>query len=74
MVWIFVMRIIMLIASAAAYFLNSTIQKARYGSSLDINFEAPLTWLVWITSFVSIAITFFVSRLIIPSLGGDSSE
>ncbi|HXY01940.1 MAG TPA: sodium-translocating pyrophosphatase, partial [Terriglobales bacterium] len=74
LVWIFVMRIIMLIASAAAYFLNGAIQKARYGSSPDMNFEAPLTWLVWITSFVSIALTFFVSRLIIPSLGGDSSE
>jgi len=74
LVWIFVMRVIMLIASAAAYFINDAIQKARYGNAPEMNFEAPLTWLVWITSFVSIAFTYVVSRLIIPSLGGDSSQ
>jgi K(+)-stimulated pyrophosphate-energized sodium pump len=74
LVWIFVMRVIMLIASAAAYFINGAIQKARYGNAPEMNFEAPLTWLVWITSFVSIAFTFVVSRLIIPSLGGDPSQ
>jgi K(+)-stimulated pyrophosphate-energized sodium pump len=73
LVWIFVMRVIMLIASAAAYFLNGTIQKARYGNASEMNFETPLTWLVWITSFVSIALTYLVSALIIPSLGGDST-
>ena len=73
LVWIFVMRVIMLIASAAAYFLNSAIQKARYGTAAEMNFETPLTWLVWITSFVSIALTYFVSALVIPSLGGDST-
>jgi len=74
LVWIFVMRVIMLIASAAAYFLNGAIQKARYSNATDMNFETPLTWLVWITSFVSIALTYVVSALIIPSLGGDSSQ
>ena len=73
LVWIFVMRVIMLIASAAAYFLNGAIQKARYGTATEMNFETPLTWLVWITSFVSIALTYLVSALIIPSLGGDST-
>jgi len=73
LVWIFVMRVIMLIASAAAYFLNGAIQKARYGNASEMNFETPLTWLVWITSFVSIALTYLVSALIIPSLGGDST-
>jgi K(+)-stimulated pyrophosphate-energized sodium pump len=74
LVWIFVMRVIMLIASAAAYFINEAIQKVRFGSAKDMNFEAPLTWLVWITSFVSIALTYLVSAFIIPSLGGDPSQ
>jgi K(+)-stimulated pyrophosphate-energized sodium pump len=74
LVWIFVMRVIMLIASAMAYFINGAIQKVRYGNAKEMNFEAPLTWLVWITSFVSIALTYLVSAYIIPSLGGDPSQ
>jgi K(+)-stimulated pyrophosphate-energized sodium pump len=73
LVWIFVMRIIMLIASAAAYFINSVIQQSRYGNAKEMNFETPLTWLVWITSFVSIALTYLVSAAIIPVLGDDST-
>ena len=72
LVWIFVMRVIMLIASATAYFINGAIQKARFGKAADMNFETPLTWLVWITSFVSIALTYLVSALIIPTLGPDA--
>ena len=56
-----------------AYFLNGAIAKARYGNADRFNFEGPLTSLVWITSFVSIAFTYIVSNLIIPSLMGDSS-
>jgi K(+)-stimulated pyrophosphate-energized sodium pump len=74
LVWIFVMRIIMLVASAAAYFINGFIAKAKYGNADDMNFEAPLTSLVWITSFVSIALTYLASWLIIPSLGGDDTQ
>ena len=74
LVWIFVMRVIMLIASAMAYFINGAIQKVRYGNAKEMNFETPLTWLVWITSFVSIALTYLVSAYIIPSLGGDPSQ
>ncbi len=74
LVWIFVMRIVMLVASAAAYFINGLIAKARYGNVDEMNYEAPLTSLVWITSLVSIAFTFVVSSLIIPTLGGDSSQ
>ena len=74
LVWIFVMRIVMLIASAGAYFLNGAIAKARYGNADTMNFEAPLTSLVWITSLASIALTFLVSALVIPSLGGDTSQ
>src|SRR6266481_4909558 len=72
--WIFVMRIVMLVASAAAYFINGLIAKARYANVDEMNYEAPLTSLVWITSLVSIAFTFVVSSLIIPTLGGDSSQ
>jgi K(+)-stimulated pyrophosphate-energized sodium pump len=74
LVWIFVMRLVMLIASAAAYFLNSAIAKAKYGNVDKMNFEAPLTSLVWITSLMSIAFTFAVSSVIIPSLRGDTSQ
>jgi K(+)-stimulated pyrophosphate-energized sodium pump len=74
LVWIFVMRIIMLVSSAVAYFLNGAIAKARYGNADRFNFETPLTSLVWITSFVSIAFTYVTSWLIVPSLGGDTSQ
>ena len=74
LVWIFVMRIMMLIASAVAYFLNAAIAKAKYAGKAEMNFEAPLTSLVWITSFVSIALTYLISKLMIPDLGGDTSQ
>jgi len=74
LVWIFVMRIVMLIASAAAYFINGAIAHGRYGNADEMNFEAPLTSLVWITSFVSIALTYVVSYLMIPTLGADASQ
>ena len=74
LVWIFIMRIVMLIASAAAYFINGFIAKAKYGNADDMNYEAPLTSLVWITSIVSIGFTFLVSYLIIPMLGNDSTQ
>jgi K(+)-stimulated pyrophosphate-energized sodium pump len=74
LVWIFVMRLVMLIASAAAYFINGVIAKAKYGNVDKMNYEAPLTSLVWITSFVSIALTFVVSKVIIPEIGGDTSQ
>jgi K(+)-stimulated pyrophosphate-energized sodium pump len=74
LVWIFVMRIMMLIASALAYFINSAIAKGRYGRADKMNFETPLTSLVWITSIVSIIATYFVSYLIIPTLGIDTTQ
>jgi K(+)-stimulated pyrophosphate-energized sodium pump len=73
LVWIFVMRIIMVITSVGSYFLNESVAKARYSKSDHMNFEAPLTSLVWITSIVSIALTYLISNLMIPSLGGDST-
>jgi K(+)-stimulated pyrophosphate-energized sodium pump len=72
LVWIFVMRIMMVIASAGSYFINEAMAKARYGRASEMNFERPLTNLVIITSAVSIILTFVVSYLMIPKLGGDT--
>jgi K(+)-stimulated pyrophosphate-energized sodium pump len=69
LVWIFVMRVMMIIASSLSYFVNESIAKARYGSVDRMNFEAPLTSLVWLTSIVSVALTYLVSYLLIPGLG-----
>jgi K(+)-stimulated pyrophosphate-energized sodium pump len=74
LVWIFVMRIAMLVASGAAYFINAAIAKARYANADRMNFETPLTTLVWLTSFISIAMTYAISAVIIPTLGGDDTQ
>jgi K(+)-stimulated pyrophosphate-energized sodium pump len=73
LVWIFSMRVIMVIASALSYFVNSAVAKAKYENADKMNFEAPLTSLVWLTSIVSVVLTFVVSRVLIPDLGGDGS-
>src|SRR5205085_8165346 len=73
LVWIFVMRIMMIVASAVAYFVNEYVAKTRYAAAADMNFEKPLTSLVWLTSIISIALTYLVSYLIVPVLGGDTS-
>jgi K(+)-stimulated pyrophosphate-energized sodium pump len=73
LVWIFVMRIMMLVSSAVSYFVNEAIAKARYGNAGDMNFEKPLTSLVWLTSIVSIVLTYIVSFLMVPELAGDTS-
>jgi K(+)-stimulated pyrophosphate-energized sodium pump len=69
LVWLFAMRIMMIIASGLSYFISDVYARARYGDATKMNFEAPLTFLVWLTSFVSIAITYLVSYLLIPGLG-----
>jgi len=74
LVWIFVMRIMMLVSSTVAYFLNEAVAKGRYGNSDEMNFETPLTSLVWLTSIVSIVLTYVVSKVIIPELGGDDTQ
>ncbi|MDP4199032.1 MAG: sodium-translocating pyrophosphatase [Bacteroidota bacterium] len=73
LVWIFAMRIMMLVSSAGAYFLNGIWAKAKYGKADEMNFEAPLTSLVWLTSIISIGLTFVVSSVMIPSLGGNTT-
>jgi K(+)-stimulated pyrophosphate-energized sodium pump len=73
LVWIFVMRIMMLVSSSGAYFLNNIVAKAKYSNSDDFNFENPLTSLVWVTSIISIGLTYLVSYFIIPDLGGNDT-
>ena len=72
-VWLFVMRVLMVVASAVSYWINEIISKARYGNSSHFDFEAPLTFLVWLTSFVSIGVTYAASYLLIPELNGDTT-
>ena len=74
LVWIFVMRVMMLFSSALSYFLNGAIAKAKYGSANEMNFEAPLTSLVWMTSIISIGITYLISYFVIPQLGADGTQ
>jgi K(+)-stimulated pyrophosphate-energized sodium pump len=69
LVWIFVMRIMMIIASGLSYFVNETIAKGRYANVDKMNFEAPLTSLVWLTSIVSVVITYLASYYLIADLG-----
>ena len=69
LVWIFVMRIMMIIASGVSYLINGAIAKARFENADVMNYETPLTTLVWLTSIVSVAFTYLVSKMIIPTLG-----
>jgi K(+)-stimulated pyrophosphate-energized sodium pump len=73
LVWIFVMRIMMVMASAFSYFINDLFAKSKFQNSDRFNYEIPLTSLVWITSIISMVMTFVVSRALIPDLGGDPS-
>ena len=69
LVWIFMMRVMMVVASGLSYLLNGAIARARFGSAARMNFEAPLTSLVWLTSFVSVGLTYLSSWILIPDLG-----
>ncbi len=69
LVWLFAMRVIMVIASALSYFINEAFAKAKYGNANKMNFEHPLTSLVVLTSFVSVALTFVASKFLIPTIG-----
>ncbi|MCL1927081.1 MAG: sodium-translocating pyrophosphatase, partial [Syntrophorhabdaceae bacterium] len=72
LVWIFVMRIGMIVTSGVSYWINGVYNKGKYGESPKFNFEHPLTSLVWLTSIVSIAMTYLLSYLLIPTLGDGS--
>ncbi len=69
LVWIFSVGIIMIIASGVSYEINRAIAKRKYAKATDMNFEEPLTSLIWITSFISVGFTFWASYLLIPNLG-----
>jgi K(+)-stimulated pyrophosphate-energized sodium pump len=73
LVWIFMMRVVMVIASGVSYLVNDVIARGRYGSAPTMNFEQPLTQLVWLTSLVSIALTYVASKALIPTLAGDET-
>jgi K(+)-stimulated pyrophosphate-energized sodium pump len=73
LVWIFMMRIVMVVASGLSYLLNEAMAKAQYGAAERMNFEAPLTRLVWLTSVISVFMTYAASYVLIPTLGGDES-
>ncbi len=65
LVWLFVMRVMMIVASGASYLGNQVLSESLYGDKVRFNFEAPLSALVWITSVVSVLLTFIVSYLLI---------
>jgi K(+)-stimulated pyrophosphate-energized sodium pump len=71
LVWIFVMRVMMIVASGGSYLLNEAISKGQYSHAPKMNFEAPLTRLVWLTSIISVILTYIVSYLLIPNIGGN---
>ncbi|SPE30721.1 K(+)-insensitive pyrophosphate-energized proton pump [Candidatus Sulfotelmatomonas gaucii] len=71
LVWLFAVRVAMLVAAVAGYYINEVIARAKYGKAREFNFESPLTSLVWITSVVTIAVTYPVTYILIPNLGGD---
>ena len=73
LVWIFLMRVMMVLASGGSYLVNQASAKARFTGLKKMNFETPLTQLVWMTSLVSVALTFVLSKVIIPDIAGDTS-
>ena len=73
LVWIFLMRVMMVLASGASYLVNNAVAGARYGTATRFDFEQPLTQLVWLTSLVSVALTYVVSWYAIRTISGNTS-
>ncbi|MGA1337570.1 MAG: sodium-translocating pyrophosphatase [Opitutales bacterium] len=69
-VWLFAMRILMVVTSLLSYWLNDAVSRAVWGQAKDFNLEQPLTNLVWISSLVSIAVTYLASYFLLAPLGG----
>ena len=69
LVWMFALRAAMVAVSALSYFANSLLARARWGRAAEMNFEAPLTWLVWLTSLLSVAVTYVVSAFLLRDVG-----
>src|SRR6202049_1416736 len=72
LVWIFVMRIMMVVASGLSSLINEAVARARYVNADEMNYESPLTSLVWLTSLTSVALTYLVSYMLLPDLGDGS--
>jgi K(+)-stimulated pyrophosphate-energized sodium pump len=72
LIWIFVMRVLMIVTSGVSYLINDAVARARYGRAPHMNFEAPLTQLVWLTSLVSVVLTYAASAALIGGLGDGS--
>src|SRR5436853_1986501 len=72
LVWIFVMRVVMMVASGLSDQVNEALSRSQYENVDKMNYEAPLTTLVWLTSFISIGATYLVSYLLIRGLGDGS--
>jgi K(+)-stimulated pyrophosphate-energized sodium pump len=73
LVWIFMMRVMMVLASGLSYLVSNGLTRMRYGQAAKMHFEAPLTQLVWLTSLVSVSLTYVVSYVLIPDLAGNTS-
>jgi K(+)-stimulated pyrophosphate-energized sodium pump len=69
LVWIFMIRVMMVVASGFSYLINAVLMRGKYGTATIMNFETPLTVLVWLTSIVSVVMTYLISYLLIPELG-----
>jgi K(+)-stimulated pyrophosphate-energized sodium pump len=72
LVWIFVMRVVMVLTSIVSYYANEAYAKSKWGNADKMNFEAPLTSLVWLTSIISVILTYVVSNMMIGELGDGS--
>jgi K(+)-stimulated pyrophosphate-energized sodium pump len=73
LVWIFLMRVMMVLASGFSYLISNAMSQSRYGAATRFNFESPLTQLVWFTSILSLVLTYALSYLIVPDLGGNEN-
>ena len=73
LVWIFLMRVMMVVASGFSYLASNAVSRAKYAAAVKFDFEHPLTQLVWLTSLVSVALTYVLSYFIIPDLAGNTS-
>jgi K(+)-stimulated pyrophosphate-energized sodium pump len=71
--WIFVMRVLMIVTSIASYWINNIFAAAKFKNADHMNYEHPLTTLVWLTSLISVGVTFAVSKVLIPNLNGDTT-
>lgn len=66
-IWIFVMRILMIVTSLISYFINDKVSQLRYRHATEFDVEAPMTTLIWLTSLISIGITFAASNILLPA-------